>query len=83
MCSFSTFCGVFFLLLQRLLERRALSVAAGQLFRAFFSLFFSFLAILAGIERHSVGICSTFLISTRQTAKDTGSGLPVQTVLCM
>lgn len=44
-------------------------MAAGELFCAFL------FAILARIERHSVGICGTFVIYTCQTAKDTGSGL--------
>lgn len=74
MCSFSTFCDVCFFFVFFLFYCNVFlsdkPVAAGELFRAFL------FAILAGIDRHSVGICGTFVIYTCQTAKDTGSGLP-------
>lgn len=44
-------------------------MAAGELLRAFL------FAIVARIERHSVGICGTFVIYICQAAKDTGSDL--------
>lgn len=65
MCSFSTFCDVFFFLFYCKVFLSDTPVAAGELFRDFFSF-----AILARNERHTQwGFCGTFVIYTCQNGK--------------